>query len=288
MNPTGMDLSDDNFGLSHRPRKDVAVVDVKRRIKIVSCGDAASGKSCLIKRLCEKRFIAKYLATIGIDFGVTTYKVSGQPIKVNFFDMSGHASFKDVRSEFYQDTGGIILAFDVTSRHSFTNLEQWVTELRSSIPNLLEAVSVSVCANKIDKPGRVITEGQAKLWAESKGFHYHETSAQSGDGIEEMFARLFTSVFAAQKNQGVVDVPDKPLFGQVQLDEITRMLKCKNNYERLKLEPTCAKEDVNKAYKRLAALLHPDKNRAPGSDDAFKALVAARTAVLQGLQNSRR
>ena len=27
MNPTGMDLSDDTFGLSHRPRKDVAVVD---------------------------------------------------------------------------------------------------------------------------------------------------------------------------------------------------------------------------------------------------------------------
>jgi len=26
---------------------------------------------CIIKRYCEKRFVAKYLATIGIDYGVT-------------------------------------------------------------------------------------------------------------------------------------------------------------------------------------------------------------------------
>lgn len=29
------------------------------------------GQSCIIKRYCEKRFVSKYLATIGIDYGVT-------------------------------------------------------------------------------------------------------------------------------------------------------------------------------------------------------------------------
>ena len=28
-------------------------------------------QSCIIKRYCEKRFVHKYLATIGIDYGVT-------------------------------------------------------------------------------------------------------------------------------------------------------------------------------------------------------------------------
>ena len=28
-------------------------------------------QSCIIKRFCEKRFISKYLTTIGIDYGVT-------------------------------------------------------------------------------------------------------------------------------------------------------------------------------------------------------------------------
>lgn len=34
---------------------------------------------------------------------------------------------------------------------------------------------------------RVVDEGEGRLWAESRGFHYFETSAQSGEGINEMF-----------------------------------------------------------------------------------------------------
>lgn len=30
-------------------------------------------------------------------------------------------------------------------------------------------------------------ESEGRLWAESRGFHYFETSAQSGEGINEMF-----------------------------------------------------------------------------------------------------
>ena len=63
------------------------------RMKIVSIGAPETGKvvaintsrnievtvlflhlqSCLIKRYCEKRFVSKYMATLGIDFGVTRY-----------------------------------------------------------------------------------------------------------------------------------------------------------------------------------------------------------------------
>lgn len=34
---------------------------------------------------------------------------------------------------------------------------------------------------------RVVDESEGRLWAESRGFHYFETSAQSGEGISEMF-----------------------------------------------------------------------------------------------------
>ena len=41
------------------------------------------------------------------------------------------------------------------------------------------------------------------------------------------------------------------------------------------------RDDINKAYRRLAVLLHPDKSVAPGSEEAFKVLVSARTALLK-------
>ena len=41
------------------------------RLRIVLVGSERTGKSCLIKRYCEKRFVSKYLPTIGIDYGAT-------------------------------------------------------------------------------------------------------------------------------------------------------------------------------------------------------------------------
>ncbi len=41
------------------------------------------------------------------------------------------------------------------------------------------------------------------------------------------------------------------------------------------------RDEVNKAYKHLAILLHPDKNLAPGSDEAFKAVAKAREELLK-------
>jgi hypothetical protein len=55
------------------------------RIKVVSLGDAAVGKSCLIKRYCEKKFVPKYISTIGVDFGVRQVRTDdGVETKVNF------------------------------------------------------------------------------------------------------------------------------------------------------------------------------------------------------------
>ena len=44
---------------------------------------------------------------------------------------------------------------------------------------------------------------------------------------------------------------------------------------------TFFRDDINRAYRKLAILIHPDKSLAPGTEEAFKALVNARSALLQ-------
>ena len=69
----------------------------------------AAAQSCLIKRFCEKRFVAKYTPTIGVDYGVTTcvpgpdFAViqgrldhGGHVVRLNLFDLSGAADFFEV------------------------------------------------------------------------------------------------------------------------------------------------------------------------------------------------
>ena len=40
---------------------------------------------------------------------------------------------------------------------------------------------------QVDCRKRVVEEAEGQLWANSHGFYYFETSAQTGEGINDMF-----------------------------------------------------------------------------------------------------
>lgn len=52
---------------------------------------------------------------------------------------------------------------------------------------------------------------------------------------------------------------------------LIREIKAKSDYYAiLGLEKSCSVEEIRKAYRKLSLKVHPDKNKAPGSEDAFK------------------
>lgn len=59
--------------------------------------------------------------------------------------------------------------------------------------------------------------------------------------------------------------------------EVVRQVKkhTRDYYQILGLEKDCTVEDVRKAYRKLSLKVHPDKNKAPGAEDAFKAVSKA-------------
>ncbi|KAI3692512.1 hypothetical protein L6452_32329 [Arctium lappa] len=59
-------------------------------------------------------------------------------------------------------------------------------------------------------------------------------------------------------------------YTEEQITIVAEIKRKKDFYEILDLEKTCSVEDVRKAYRKLSLKVHPDKNNAPGSDEAFK------------------
>lgn len=55
-----------------------------------------------------------------------------------------------------------------------------------------------------------------------------------------------------------------------QITIVREIRRKKDYYDILGLEKSCSVEDVRKAYRKLSLKVHPDKNKAPGSEEAFK------------------
>ncbi|KAI5441297.1 hypothetical protein KIW84_010674 [Lathyrus oleraceus] len=59
-------------------------------------------------------------------------------------------------------------------------------------------------------------------------------------------------------------------YSQEQISIIREIKRKKNYYDILGLEKSCTVDDVRKSYRKLSLKVHPDKNKAPGAEDAFK------------------
>ena len=55
------------------------------------------------------QFVYKYISTIGVDYGVKGIVLSGEEVKVNFWDLAGSKEYLEVRNEFYKDSQGCLL-----------------------------------------------------------------------------------------------------------------------------------------------------------------------------------
>lgn len=57
-----------------------------------------------------------------------------------------------------------------------------------------------------------------------------------------------------------------------QKSSVDKVRKCKSTayYEILDIKAEASEAEIKKAYRKLALVMHPDKNGAPGADEAFK------------------
>ncbi|KAH8236971.1 hypothetical protein KR038_001585 [Drosophila bunnanda] len=65
------------------------------------------------------------------------------------------------------------------------------------------------------------------------------------------------------------------VFTPDMLDVVQKVLRCHTHYEVLRVSHHATYSEVKRAYHKLALRLHPDKNQAPGAEQAFRRISEA-------------
>jgi len=175
-------------------------------IKICLLGDGAVGKTALRERYLGKQFTSNYIMTIGADFAVKALTINERPAKFQIWDLAGQPRFSSVRELYYRGSMGALLIFDVTRPDSFINQRNWIDELWKS--NGKGPVPLVILGNKSDLRGESpdeISNEQAIKYSQDlsketlpSGFKtpYYETSAKSGQNVDEAFQVLGKSILS--------------------------------------------------------------------------------------------
>ncbi|XP_015919230.2 dnaJ homolog subfamily B member 14 [Parasteatoda tepidariorum] len=103
--------------------------------------------------------------------------------------------------------------------------------------------------------------------SDSTGDRNHYSRARRPD-FEAKDERARSS--SARRRSTLGDI--KHDYTEDQLEAVQKIKKCKDFYEILGVSKDAGESDVKKQYRKLALQFHPDKNKAPGATEAFKAI----------------
>ena len=161
-------------------------------LKIITLGEAGTGKTCIIKRFVDNCFHEKVVATIGIDSCYRNISVYGREFRLNVVDTAGQERFLSFASSYLRAAVGVLLVFDITNKSSFEN----------GIPKMLDLIQpdddmrMILVGNKADaEDRRKVTRRQAEEFAANLGVLYFETSAVTGQNVQKVFEEITKVIY---------------------------------------------------------------------------------------------
>ncbi len=158
------------------------------RYKMILFGSEKVGKTSLVERYINDKFEEEYMSTLGYNVYEKQIELENVIISLLIFDIGGQELFRQIRQKYAEGANLAFLLYDITNRASFEKLSEWkkdLIEFAGDIPFML-------IGNKVDLASeRQITKDELKNLSSQLGaVDFLETSAKTGEGVEEAFLKL--------------------------------------------------------------------------------------------------
>ena len=164
--------------------------------KICLLGSFGVGKTSLVARFVHSLFADKYHTTVGVKIDKKVLAIDGEELTLMLWDMAGEEENAPVKLHQVRDAAGYLLVADGTRGRTLDiarSIQQRVETEIGARPFLL-------LVNKADV--RETWEIPESAWSDlaAGGWAVLETSAKSGQGVEEAFLSLASRIVKAQND----------------------------------------------------------------------------------------
>ena len=162
------------------------------QLKCVIIGASGGGKTSILRRLTEDRFVSGTQSTVGIEYFTYFTTIEGHKLKMMLWDTAGQERFYTIAKAYFRSSLAVILVFDITDRKTFEQIPKWLRDARMEADPHCVAILIGNKSDLADR--RTVSREEAEDFARIHELQYFETSALNGDGIKEAFIRAATDV----------------------------------------------------------------------------------------------
>ncbi|CAI2383037.1 unnamed protein product [Moneuplotes crassus] len=154
-------------------------------LEIAIIGNCDTGKSSLAYRISDSKFTGNYFQTIGIDYRVTSVNVQSKGIDIRIWDTSSTFLHMKACIKYIIRVAGMIVAYDITNRDSFSEVEQWLNLIERNFPFVR---AIILCGTKADlKDQRQVSKIEGEELAFEYNMSFFETSSKDDTYVTDLF-----------------------------------------------------------------------------------------------------
>jgi small GTP-binding protein len=164
--------------------------------KVVTAGDGGVGKTTIIHRYVEGKFIQNTQMTIGVEFSVKKLSLDNRAITLQLWDFTGQAHLRFMLERYIYGSQGALFMFDLNNiNRSLRNIEIWWDILKGGgeIPILLVGTKYDLIENN-RKRYDLFKQKIDAVRDKYNFIDFIQTSSKSGYNVDEAFIILINKI----------------------------------------------------------------------------------------------
>ena len=196
---------DDQKLTVERNLKDVLKYD--KSLKIVLLGESMVGKSSIVHRVCDGKFIEHLSPTISIEyFNYTTRVNKDLIIRMQIWDTAGQEKFDSIVKQYYQSSDFGIYIYAIDDLQSFDKLKDWIYKAKDNNKNEMKGI---LLGNKSDlESSRKVSFYQGENFAKENKFVLFKEISCKNDNDSEKILEVFDEISKITYAKGRTSVLD--------------------------------------------------------------------------------